>query len=78
MIVASEATILGTVNQCTFGLSLSKLSAEVLPAVDLVADVTRTSPRSRPSLALRLRSPREIPLPLLTNVLLLRWDTQAR
>ena len=37
---------------------------------------TGTSPRSRASLALRLRSPRDTPLPLPTNVLLLRWDTK--
>src|SRR5438046_3220487 len=37
-------------------------------------DGTRT--RNRASRALRLRSPRDTPLPLPTNVLLLRWDTK--
>src|SRR5881392_1054808 len=37
-------------------------------------DGTRT--RNRASRALRLRSPRDTPLPLPMNVLLLRWDTK--
>src|SRR5262249_5192467 len=41
-----------------------------------IALITGTSSRSRASLALRLRSPRDTPLPLATNVLLLRWDTK--
>jgi hypothetical protein len=38
--------------------------------------VTGTRARSRTSLALGLRSPRDTPQPLATNVLLLRWDTK--
>src|SRR5690348_13503758 len=41
-----------------------------------IALTTGTSSRSRASLALRVRSPRDTPLPLPTNVLLLRWDTK--
>jgi hypothetical protein len=49
------------------------LSARSIPTTALL---TGTSPRSRASLALRLRSPRDTPLRLATNVLLLRWDTK--
>jgi hypothetical protein len=49
------------------------LSARSMPTT---AFVTGTSPRSRPRRALRLRSPRETPPPLLRDVLLLRWDTK--
>src|SRR4051794_26712729 len=45
-------------------------------SIPTIAFVTGTSPRSRTSLAFRLRSPRDTPLPLATNVLLLRWDTK--
>ena len=43
-----------------------------------IAFATGTNSRSRASFALRLRSPRDTPLPLLTNVLLfvLLWDTK--
>jgi hypothetical protein len=38
--------------------------------------VTGTSTRNPASRALRWRSPRDTPLPLPTNVVLLRWDTK--
>ena len=41
-----------------------------------IAFVTGTKLRSRAKRALRLRSPRDTPLALPTNVLLLRWDTK--
>src|SRR3954471_10959179 len=41
-----------------------------------IAFVAGTSTRNRASRALRLRSPRDTPLPLPMNVLLLRWDTK--
>src|SRR5690242_20630861 len=41
-----------------------------------IAFVAGTSARSRARRALRLRSPRDTPLPLPMNVLLLRWDTK--
>src|SRR5438552_10218387 len=41
-----------------------------------IAFTDGTSTRSRASRALRLRSPRDTPLPLPMNVLLLRWDTK--
>src|SRR5437773_9226981 len=41
-----------------------------------IAFVAGTRTRNRASRALRLRSPRDTPLPLPTNVLLLRWDTK--
>jgi hypothetical protein len=44
--------------------------------IPTIAFAAGTSARSRASLALRLRSPRDTPLPLATNVLLLRWDTK--
>jgi hypothetical protein len=49
------------------------LSARSIPTIALL---TGTSARSRASLSLRLRSPRDMPPPLPTNVLLLRWDTK--
>ena len=48
-------------------------SAKSIPTI---AFVTGTKLRSRAKRALRLRSPRDTPLPLPTNVLLLRWDTK--
>ncbi|WP_233414385.1 hypothetical protein, partial [Nucisporomicrobium flavum] len=48
-------------------------SARSMP---MIAFETGTKARSLASRALRLRSPRDTPLPLLTNVLLLRWDTK--
>ena len=45
-------------------------------SIPTIAFVTGTSSRSRASRALRFRSPRETPLPLVMNVLLLRWDTK--
>src|SRR5262245_19505394 len=41
-----------------------------------IAFTDGTSTRNRASRALRLRSPRDTPLPLPMNVLLLRWDTK--
>src|ERR1700704_3396225 len=41
-----------------------------------IAFVAGTRTRNRASRALRLRSPRDTPLPLPMNVLLLRWDTK--
>src|SRR5829696_4425042 len=41
-----------------------------------IAFVAGTSTRNRASRALRLRSPRDTPLRLPMNVLLLRWDTK--
>jgi hypothetical protein len=41
-----------------------------------IAFVTGTMLRSQAKRALRLRSPRDTPLALPTNVLLLRWDTK--
>jgi hypothetical protein len=49
------------------------LSARSIPTI---AFSTGTNSRSRASRALRLRSPRETPLPLFMNVLLMRWDTK--
>src|SRR5690348_12629720 len=41
-----------------------------------IAFTDGTRARNRVSRALRLRSPRDTPLPLPMNVLLLRWDTK--
>ena len=48
-------------------------SAKSMPTI---AWSSGTSSRSRASRALRFRSPRETPLPLVMNVLLMRWDTK--
>lgn len=45
-------------------------------SIPTIAFVVGTNARSRVRRALRLRSPRETPLPLLMNVLLVRWDAK--
>src|SRR6476469_7672578 len=55
--------------------SICLRSARSIPTI---AFVTGTAPRSRESRALRLRSPRDTPLPLFMNVLLFALGHQAR
>jgi hypothetical protein len=80
--VQRDTEIPGATPECSacqhFGVvvvttTICLLSARSIPTI---AFPPGTNSRSRASRALRFRSPRETPLPLPKNVLLMRWDTK--